>query len=202
MARVPDEIIEALRGSHQLGIFLRLSTAEPLLMWLGINDIPAGFDSIDPDTNQTYIGGGVLRQIPNLEAVIHGVADRAEFQLSGIDPAEAAKVDFDQLQSDVRGKDFHVGITTLDDHYQPMSSIIPLITGRASFVTESSPPVSGIENPSLTWGLSVGFGITTRDRNSAAQWSPVHHRALHPTDAFCDGTSRLERGANPVWPRF
>lgn len=199
--RVPDNVIEALRGSHRLGIFFYLDTApEPMRLWLGINDIPAGIDSVDPDTNQRYVGGGVLQDIPNLEAVINGVADRADFTLSGLDPAEVARTDLDAI--DVRGKDFYVGITTLDDDHQPMSSIIPLITGRASYQTEHMPPV-GPEDPiTVTRGISVGFGITTRDRQSQALWSSVHHRAAHPDDAFCDGTSRLERGVSPSWPRF
>jgi hypothetical protein len=200
MARVPDNVIEALRGSHELGIFLRLDTDDPMRVWLGINDIPAGIDSIDPSTSERYVGGGVLREVPSLEAVINGIADRADFQISGIDPATAAKVDFDAL--DVRGRDFHVGVTTLDEDHQPMSSIISLITGRASYLTEASPPVTGIDNPSVTMGLSVGFGITTRDRQSQVLWSPVHHKAEHPGDLLCDGVSRLERGVAPVWPRF
>ena len=200
MARVPDNVIAALRGSHRLGVFVHAEIEpDPMRLWLGINDIPAGIDAIDPDTQQRYLGGGMLREVPNLEAVINGVADRADFQLSGIDPATAARVDLAAI--DVRGKPFHVGITTLDDDHQPMSAIIPLITGRSSYVTEASPPVTGTDNPSVTWGLSVGFGVTTRDRQSQVLWSSVHHKAAHPGDLFCDGTARMERGVAPSWPR-
>ncbi len=202
MARTPDHVIEALRGSHLLGIFLRLDTPEPLRVWLGINDIPAGIANVDPDTNQTYLGGGILRDVPNLEACINGIADRAEFQISGIDPETAAKVDVEEFSADARGRDFHVGITVLDDKYQPMSSIIPLMTGRASFAAEAMPPVQGTDSPTVSIALSVGFGVTTRDRQSQVLWSAPHHRALYPDDAFCDGTTRLERGVAPDWPRF
>jgi len=193
-------VIDALRRSHNIGIFLRLATTEVLRVWLGVNDIPSGMDSVDPDTNQIYYGGGRLKDIPNLEAVINGIADRAEFRLSGIDPVTASKIEMDTW--DVRGKAFHVGITTLDEKFQPMSSIIPMMTGRASFLTEGSPPVTGTANPTAWIGLSVGFGITTRARNSQALWSPPHHKSYHPTDLFCDNTARNERGAEPVWPRW
>jgi hypothetical protein len=201
VADVPDDVIAAMRGSHQLGIFFRLDIpGDPLRFWLGMNDIPAGIDGVDPTTQEVYLGGGILREIPNLEAVLNGVADRAEFQVSGIDPVLAARLDYESY--DVRGRDFHVGITVLDDNCQPISAIIPLITGRGSFVTESREAVQGAQNATVTLGLNVGFGITTRDRQSQVLWSAPHHKALYPTDLFCDGTTRLERGATPTWPRF
>lgn len=201
MARVPENVINAMRGSHLLGIFLRIATVPPTRVWFGVNDIPAGINGIDPTTNELYIGGGWLRQIPNLEIILNGRAEQADFILSGIKPGDVAQVDFDQLALDIRGKEFHVGITVLDDNYQPISSIIPLITGNVSHPTESSPTVAGGQSQSVTLGLSVGFGPTTRDRSSQVLWSSPHHKARFPTDKFCDQTARLERGSNPSWPR-
>lgn len=202
MARVPDHICEEMRGSHLLALFLHVATEpNPTRVWVGINNIPAGIDSVDPTTNEIYIGGGWLRGIPNMEILLNGRAERADFLLSGIPPGEVTQVDFDQLTLELRGKKFRVGITTLDQYYQPMSSILPLITGTVSHPTESSPTVTGQEAPSVTLGLSVGFGSTTRDRSSQVLWSTPHHKAKFPTDKFCDQTARLERGANPTWPR-
>jgi hypothetical protein len=201
MARVPDNVIEEMRGSHMLAIFLHIATTPPTRVWLGVNDIPAGIDSVDPTTKETYIGGGWLREIPNLEIVVNGRAERADFILSGIKPGDTAQVDFDELTAEIRGKAFRIGITTLDEYYQPMSSIIPLIYGKVSHPTESSPTVTGDESPSVTLGLSVGFGATTRDRASQVLWSTPHHKSKFPTDRFCDQTARLERGSNPTWPR-
>lgn len=200
MIVVPETVIDALRRSHLLGLFFRLDTAIPMRVWLGINDIPAGIESVDPSNQETYLGGGILHEIPNLEAVLNGKADRAEFIISGIDPNSMAPFDMDEI--DVRGKDFHVAITTLDDNYQPMSNLIPLMTGRGSFLTERSDAVTGTDNQTITLGLSVGFGITTRDRNSQVLWSPQHQKAMYPTDQFCDNTARLERGVAPAWPRY
>jgi hypothetical protein len=201
MGWVPETVIEALRGSHVLGIFFRMDTQpEPLRLWFGVNDIPLGILGVDPDTSQTYLGGGRLQNIPYLEVLLNGAADRVEFTLSGIDP-DASGLAQVELPP-VRGAEVHVGITTLDDHYQPMSSIIPLLQGAASFTTEKSEPVEGTSNVTITMGLSVGFGSVTRSRQSEALWSSAQHRAIYPTDAFCDGTARLARGVAPVWPRF
>jgi hypothetical protein len=144
MGYVADNIIQELRGSHMLGVFFRLDTDDPLRLWMGFNDIPEGIENVDPDTNQTYLGGFRLVNVPELEILLNGAADRANFSLSGIDPDTSALADIDFPP--VRGKDVHVGITTLDDHYQPMSSIIPLMKGKASFIREQEFPSKGTGN--------------------------------------------------------
>lgn len=200
MEWLPPHIVERLRGSHLLGIFVYLDLdPKPLRLWMGVNDVPAKIESVDED-GSVYLGAGRLREVPTLDVLINGIADRVAFTLSGVDPLDAMKIDFDTL--DVRGRDLHVGITTLDDLYQPMSHIIPLWTGTASLVKEDSPPVGPGQKRTVSLSLSVGSGNTTRDRNSASIWSPAHQRALYPTDAFCDGTPRVARGVAPPWPRF
>lgn len=198
MGWVPDEVVEAMRGSHLLGIFVRLDIDPPLRLWLGVNDVPSRIVSVDPGTNQTYLGGGRLRDVPNLEVPINGTAERVEFQITGIDPATAAQIDIDEP----RGKVVHVGITVLDEYYQPISTIIPLARGVASHVSEKSDAVQGASNVTVTESLSVGFGATTRGRNAASMWSQAHQRALYQTDDFCKNTARQARGVNVTWPRF
>ena len=212
MRWVPEEVIERLRGGHQLGIFLRLDIDPPLRLWLGLNDIPIGIESVDEE-GAVYLGAGRLNGVPDLEVLINGVADRIEFQLAGIDADQASMLDFDDV--DLRGREVHVGITVLDDYHQPVSPIIPIWNGAASFVTEYQPAAAGTETPSITIGLSVGSGVTTRDRISAALWSHAQQLALwaqffptpelqaaNPPDDFCKGTARLARGVQPSWPRF
>lgn len=140
MEFVPAHIIEEMRGSHQLGIFLRVDTDPALHLWFGINDIPANFDSIDP-TGTVYLGGGRLIGVPTLEVLVNGTADSVEFTLSGLDPTTSAKM-LDSLPP-VRGADVQMGLTTLDRYFQPMSSIIPIWTGTASHTGEVSPGRGG-----------------------------------------------------------
>ncbi|AUX76416.1 hypothetical protein [Sinorhizobium fredii] len=199
MGWIPDDVIEEMRGSHQLGIFLRVDTDPALHMWFGVHDIQTGFDSIDPD-GTVYLGGGVLQGVPTLEVLVNGTADSVEFTVSGIDPATGGKM-LDSLPP-LRGAAVQLGLTTLDQYYQPMSKIIPIWTGTASHVSESSPMVTANESPSLTLALSVVSGETTRSRASRSLWSAPHQKAISPTDLFCDGTARLSRGVQPVWPHY
>lgn len=200
MGYVPDIIIQELRsGSHQRAIFFRMDSDPPLRLWLGINDIPQQIPTIDVE-EETYIGRGLLHDVPELEVLLNGAADRVNFTLSGIDPDTSALADTEIPP--IRGAKVHVGITTLDERYQPMSDIIPMMVGRASFVTEQVEPVKGYETQQITMGLSVGFGPTTRSRRSQALWSHAQHIAIHPTDDFCKNTSRYARGSEAVWPRW
>lgn len=196
MGWVPDNVIDELRGSHQLGIFLRISTDPALHMWFGINDIPANFDSIDPD-GTVYLGGGKLVGVPTLEVLVNGTADSVEFTLSGIDATTAAKT-IDSLPV-VRGATVQMGITTLDQYFQPMSDIIPIWTGTASHVGEQSPATPSGQSVTLTLSLAVVAGEATRSRPARTLWSSAHQKAISSSDKFCDETARLARGVQPTW---
>ncbi|TIX71694.1 MAG: hypothetical protein E5V25_07850 [Mesorhizobium sp.] len=196
---VPQVVLDSMATSHILGIFFRLETDPGLHIWAGVNDIPAGFDSIDED-GTVYLGGGRLLNIPALEVLVNGQSSSVEFGISGIDPSTAQKVV--DTMPDVRGKDIKIGFTTLDQYYQPTSSIVALWTGTASHPTESSPPVTGGEDKKTTLSLAVVSGTNTRSRASQVLWTPAHQKALYPTDEFCSGVARLGRGVAPAWPDY
>lgn len=196
---VPQAILDAMATSHMLGIFFRMDSDPALHIWMGVNDIPAGIDSLDEE-GTVYLGGGRLLNVPTLEVLVNGQAGSVEFGLSGIDPATAGKV-IDEMP-DVRGKDVKIGFTTLDEYYQPMGPIIALWTGTASHPSESSPAVAGGESPTTSISIAVVSGTNTRSRASQVLWSAPHQKAVYPTDKFCDGTARLARGVAPAWPNY
>ncbi len=198
-AYVPDVITGRLRQSTLLGLFVRVETDPALHIWFGVNDIPAQFDAID-ETGQVYFGGGQLIGFPTLEVLLNGASDVVDFTLSGVDPKTGARL-IDSLPP-VRGAAVHVGITTLDDFYQPMSRVIPIWCGVAARTAESMPTVSGAETPSLTLALSVVGGENMRSRPSRALWSQAQQQALAPGDDFCKATALLARGVQRAWPNY
>jgi hypothetical protein len=120
--------------------------------------------------------------------------------ISGIDPVTAQRV-LDDMPN-IRGCDVHIGFTTLDQYYQPVSSIIPIWLGQASHVTDAMQPVTGTDSRSMSLSMAVLSGNGTRSRPSLSMWSSSHQKALYPTDLFCDGTARLARGVAPAWPAY
>jgi len=200
MGWIPEEVIEELRGSHELAVFIYMATDPEMRLFYGVNDIPTGIQGVDPTTSEVYLGGGRLLEIPVLEVLINGIADRVEFVLSGLDPASAEEIDSNTPP--VRGADFYIAVTTLDKYYQPMTSPIPMAAGRASHTTEKSDPVTGNDPVTVSMGLSVGFGAATRSRNTSVLWSSVHQKMISPDDLFCDHTARQARGVQVTWPRF
>jgi hypothetical protein len=193
---VPENIIEEMRGSHTLGIFMHVATEPPLHVWFGAEDIPANFDSIDDD-GAVYLGGGILNGMPTLEVLLNGASDAVDFSLSGIDP-DTGRAMIESLPP-VRGKQVTIGLTTLDEYFQPMSAIIPFWQGRASHTVEESLPVKSGQSPTLTLSLSVMAGDAARSRPSRSLWSQPHQEAISPTDKFCNETSRLASGVQPAW---
>lgn len=211
MGWVPDNVVEALRGSHQLGIYFRVETDPALHMWFGTIDVPIGFDGIDPE-GTVYLGGGQLLNIPSLEVLVNGTSDAVDFYVSGVDPATANRM-LDSIPT-VRGKLVQVGITTLDQYFQPMSNVIPLWTGVGARTVESKQPVSEGETASLGLSLSVVGGENMRSRRSSSLWSQSQQIEVSkmlragtpsaglPDDEFCKQTNRLSRGVAPIWPRY
>lgn len=196
---LPTNIVDELRGSHQLGVFLNVQTDPALHLYFGVGDIPAGIDSIDP-SGTVYYGGGRLNGVPSLEMLIMGASSTAEFVLSGISVDTGARTVVELPP--MRGKAVYIGITTLDEYYQPMSAILPMWNGEASHVVEASGPVNGNGDRTMSLSLAVTSGEKTRSRPSRALWSAAMQKALSPTDRFCDGTARLARGVQPVWPLY
>ena len=199
MGWVPNNIISEMKGSHLLGIFLRVETSPALHVWFGINDIPAGFDSLDGD-GTVYLGAGRLIGVPTLEVLVNGQADSVDFTLSGIDPDTAAKL-LDSIPA-VRGARCYIGITTLDEYYQPMSNIIPIWWGTASHVGERSEIVTTNKNQPIVLSLSVATGESTRSRPARAEWNDIMQREISPDDGLCKQISRLARGVAPIWPNY
>ena len=208
---VPENVIAALRSSNQLAIFVRVDSTPPLRLWFGVGDFPIGFDAIDEDGVE-YRGAGELTGIPTLEILVNGTSDAVDFTISGVDPDTAAAT-IASLPP-IRGKAVHIGITCLDEYFQPLSSIIPLWSGVAARTIESRSPAEGGQNGTISLSLSVVAGENTRSRRSSSIWSEAQQievsRALRdgtpseglPDDKFCSQTGRIARGVVPTWPRY
>ena len=204
MPYISESTLQHLRGDVRLGVFFQLDTDPALHVWMGASDIrmgdPFGVVSVDPRGTR-FLGGGRLLNIPDLEMLINGIADRIELQLSGVTPEFLAQLD--EEAPPVSGVEAHIGIAPLDERWQPLTPIIPIWTGAADYWRMSSmapddptkPRVNGVV-------LSMGSGDLTRARASRLTWTDEAQRDISPTDAFCNRVGRYLTGLLIAWPRY
>jgi hypothetical protein len=201
MPYVSGTVVSALRQSVNLGIFFRLATTPAALrLCLGVNDVPIGIESVDPD-GSVYVGAGRLIGIPQLEVLLNGLADRIEFYVDGVSNDDL--VNLAPAAASVKGKAVTVGIATLDKRFQPTTNIIPLWSGFADFwsMQRKVQPI-GETNPSQMIALSVGTGDLARSRSRRSYWTSAQQKAVSATDEFCDRVARYSSTYEVTWPRF
>ena len=181
-------------------VFFRLGLTPPLRVWCGINDIPIRIEAVEAEGAE-YIGAGQLLNVPDLEVLVNGMADRVEFFVPGVSPEAANRVAAGAPA--VLGLDVHVGLATLDERYQPVTQIIPVWTGKADMWAmrqEATSDVTAV--PTRTLVLSVGTGPTGRSRPRRTTYSDAQQKLLYPTDDFCQRASRYTQLYQVIWPVF
>ena len=183
-------------------VFFRLDTDPPLRLWCGINDIPIGIDVID-EAGSVYLGAGRLLNVPDLEVLINGAADRVEFFLPGASVENANRVATAAVAMEIQGAPVHVGRATLDDRYQPVTPIEPVWYGLADLWAMRQPmSADPAAPPSRTLVLSAGSGRTGRSRARRAAYTSAQQKLRFPTDKFCDFVSRYTSLYEVTWPKF
>lgn len=200
MAYVPDATIAALRGTFNLGVFFRLGTAPSLNLSFSVGDVPIGLPNYDaPGT--IYRGAGRILEIPQLEILINGLADKVSFSIAGLDPT-AVGLMLDTAP-EVLGALVTVGIAPMDARWQPTTSIIGLWSGTADFLSEemkveTDPTKNRVQ--SLT--LYTTTGDTSRSFPNLQTYTSPTQNALYPTDTFFDRVQRYVQTYYVPWPRF
>jgi hypothetical protein len=201
MPYLNDDIVRALRGPLNLGIFFRLGTQPALRLWLGVNHSPPiGIPALDPE-GTTYVGAGALLSVPELETLLNGIADRVEFSISGLDASVTDNVNSENAK--VLGAPVHVGIAALDERYQPKSQIVPVWVGTADYWTEAAPVISDPMRPATrTLSLVASSGDTARARPRLVSFTDAAQKLLYPSDRFFERVARYVQAYVVSWPRF
>lgn len=188
-----DETKQTLR----LAILFHVrSTPTPIRVWAGIGRFPVPADSVDLEGGE-YLGLGRMIGAPALNQLINGLAERVEFNLSGVS-AEVVRL-ADSEAEGVRSKDAAVGIAFLDTEFRAASGVrwfwhgrtdTPRITGQGGAGSSRARSVS----------LSVGTALTGRKRPPRNFFTGIDQRAFYPTDRFCDRASLYTFNTTAKWP--
>ena len=168
----------------------RLECDPPAYLWSGVGDLFVPADALVGDT--TYLGGGEWVDLPEIQQLINGTADRVEFTVSGVDE-ETLRLALDD-RATVSGSIVRIGTIPMDENWQVAGAPDWEWEGVADIVTvESSTGEGGDRTRSIT--LSVGSSDTARSRAQLTFFTDADQRRRFPTDAFFSHVARITSGS-------
>lgn len=182
------------RAEQRLGIFFRLGITPVQRLWAGVG-LVAIRDARDGDA--IYRGFGELMNVPAVSQLVNGVADRAEFIISGVSRVamETAAIESDM----VKGVTVDLGLGFFDDSLSLVGRIW-LYQGENDVLTTSLDATSGTTARSIK--LSVGSAMTGRRRSRQSVFSDFDQQTTSPGDRSCERIRRYSQGVNIEWPRY
>lgn len=188
--------MSALNAPRWSLFFLLDCVGGPVRAWLGVGDYELEPDDVDT-TGGTYLGIGLVGDIPALQQLVGGLAERVEFTLSGATDETLRLADDDA--ADVLGAAVHVGIVFFDDDWQAADPVAWLWDGTADVpaierdATESGEIVRRVS-------LSVGSAFVDRTRPTFAFYTPPDQKRRSATDTFCDRVPQYGIDSTVQWP--
>lgn len=193
-----DEIDAIDSSTQKIGIFFRLATAPVVRLWLGVGPCRAGVNALDTD-GAIYRGFGELTDVPEVQQLINGVADRVQFQVSGVSQETLRLASAEAL--DVQGAQVALGLGIFGASWQLLGSVKWIFRGRADVVTLNIDD-SGEEGITRSVALSVGSLFTGRRRRGLSYLTDHDQQTRHSGDKFCERTALYSEESSKVWPRF
>jgi hypothetical protein len=179
---------------YRRSILWRLASAPVCRLWSGVGDLAVPANPIDPSPT-IYTGAGALLTVPALKQLINGIADRADFTVSGVS-AETARLALEDRDT-VEGASLHVGHIRFDADWQVLGPPVWEWEGRADLLitTREGPDRGGTR--SIT--LSVAAANTDRANPALAWWTDADQRRRSPTDAIFSHVAGINAGSTRRW---
>lgn len=190
--------MSALGAPRYSLFFLITTTTGPVRAWLGVGEYDLPADDIDVEGG-TYLGIGLVGQIPALRQLVGGLAERVEFNLNGVDAITFGLADADAAT--IRSAPVNVGILFFDTEWQAADDIAWAWTGAADTIaTDHSSDASG--KMSRRVSLSVGSAFTDRTRPQLGFYTPGDQARRSEDDTFCERVPAMSPESSVVWPKF
>jgi len=177
-------------AQYSAAIFFRLATDPVVRLWAGVGDFELPADLVET-TGGTYKGMGELLNVPAVQQLINGLAERLTFQLSGVDATALRLAEEDA--DEVRGAQVNLGFLRLDSDLQPIFPVRWIWEGEADSVPCAK--TDGVR----TIAISVGTNHTDRKRPGFETYTPANQHLRSPTDAGCDFVPLYTQGSTKKW---
>jgi hypothetical protein len=176
-------------------MLLRIETTDQVVRaWAGIGDLAIPADDVE-DEAATYLGVGILGEVPSLRQLIGGSAERLDFALTvpGGEVFALADADFEQ----VRRAPVYVGLIFFDANWQ-QSEVSWLWAGTADTTTVSR-QASGLQ-VTRQIKISAATVFTDRTRANLSAFTDTDQRSRSSDDSFCSRVDRYTQTATVKWP--
>lgn len=186
-------------GSVRLGILLRIATDPVIRLWAGaVRDISIDADGIEDTDGAVYQSMGLLTDIPTVNQLLNGQAERVEFALSGVAVTGEIAAIASTEAADIRGVAVNLGFLVFDANWQIASPTAWPWDGEADSLTverqgDASSAVRRLK-------LSVGSLMTGRRRARNAYWTDADQKRRSADDDFFDQVRTYWAGTTKVWP--
>jgi len=191
-------VAQALASQRpRLGIFFRLHIDPVVRLWLGVGHAVAGIDA-DDGAGATYKGLGTMLNLPALNQLVNGAADRVEFTLAGVSSEIMAMASTEA--DEVKGAALLIGVGVFDANWQLIAQPTWLRRFIADFVKVEMD--SGEDGITRAVVISARTFLTGRRRPGLSYWTDADQQALHPGDKFCERTVLYSQETMKPWPRF
>lgn len=180
-------------------VLFRMATDPVVRLWGGAGDLELAFDLIEDTDGAVYTGMGELLSLPQVNALVNGLAERVEFQLSGAAVTGEVAAIASTEAADIRGAAVNVGFFVFGPDLQQLSPTAWLWDGLADSLTVSRQPQDD-GTAQRTISLSVGSLLTGRQRPNLDYWSDAMQRRRSSDDAYCHLVKTYSAGTTKDWP--
>jgi hypothetical protein len=168
-------------------------------IWGGVGPLAIAADGVETTDQAEYYGAGELTDIPVLEQLINGVAQRIEFVLSGAAvESRVLQIADDEAQT-VRGARVNIGVKFFADDWSTALPVRWLWEGEADTLDPES--TASAEGRARALRLSVGSIFTGRRRGTSAFYTDLSQQAKSTGDLFCNRVNLYKQEIAKPWPR-
>lgn len=179
--------------AYRESFVFRIETDDPATFWSGHGNLLLPVDAVLLEPTLVP-GAGQLMNIPDLEQLINGTAQRIDVTLSGVSEDTVAMASEESLQ--IPGAPVYIGRITFDDRWQ-IISVEWEWSGEGVKLSVSSDGSSGTRSRSIK--LTVAAGETTRRRAPNAYFTAADQQRDYPDDMFFSNVSRIAQGMTRRW---
>lgn len=179
---------------YRESFIFRIETDTPAMLWTGHGDLLVPADGVVLTSPEIALGGGGLIDVPDLEQLLNGVAQRLEISLSGVN--DAALVYAQEEAPQVPGAPVWIGRIEFDENWQPTGAVEWEWNGEGRGLTINR---QDGDPPSRTVVLKVVAGDTTRSRSAVSFFTDSDQRRKHPTDAIFSHVGQINAGTSRRW---